>query len=514
MLAFGKTVSPATFRVPSASFHYEIAGIITDPDIRYANLKAPRAHAKSSIVAGIGPLWWVFVDAMESPTAKPEPRFVLILSKSLHHSSQLLRSIADVIEYSPYFRAIYGYQGRHNSASRFTQTSIELPNGSYLLARGMGQHIRGIKFRDMRPDLVIGDDFEDQENTKTEERLDGNWNWLHTEVIPAMNPSKHKFVNISTPQNGSCISVRLEKAPGWYNQTYHAILDDDVLNGVKTPYKEAALWPEWLPIEELLRKKTEMDSYGKGSYFFREYQCVITHDQERIFKPEYLRWWDGYLDYRSTVEGPRHFLNITHMDLKGLDKPLVLPVNVYGGIDPASSLSQSAAYSTIVTVCCDQRGNRYIMPYTRVRETPFEFGDKVISVYNGWGHTRMKIETVAYQEMLRQYIYEQRRVLIPGLENKYSPRQSKGERYLESLQPLMATGRLFLKSEGENQGMKEMRDEMFNFRPKGNFPKDLLDALYMAVQENTRPYHSIEDLDLPLAYEMEREQEEFDWMVE
>ena len=87
------------------------------------------------------------------------------------------------------------------------------------------------------------------------------------------------------------------------------------------------------------------------------------------------------------------------------------------------------------------------------------------------------IESVAYQEMLRDYITTKR--FIPGFGKKINPRTSKSSR-LESLQPWFFQNKVFIKRD-----MTPLVDELLMY-PRGRHD-DLLDGLYYAFMGSYTP---------------------------
>ena len=111
---------------------------------------------------------------------------------------------------------------------------------------------------------------------------------------------------------------------------------------------------------------------------------------------------------------------------------------------------------------------------------------------------KTRIESVGYQEMLRQYIKEKSEELglfIPGLEVKENPRTSKSYR-LESLQPLFANKKVYMK-----KTMEAFENELLLY-PRGKHD-DLLDGFFYANKNAYKPSHDAEK---------KTEQEQFDYL--
>ena len=125
------------------------------------------------------------------------------------------------------------------------------------------------------------------------------------------------------------------------------------------------------------------------------------------------------------------------------------------------------------------------MPYYRKRAKPLSLADAIIRNFKNYRSSKTRIESVGYQEMLRQYIKEESEKLglfIPGLEIKENPRTRKSYR-LESLQPLFANRKVYI-----NKNMQALEDELLLY-PRGKHD-DLLDGFFYANKNSYRPSHS------------------------
>lgn len=480
MLVFGKICFPAMFSLPTPAFHKTIAKVLQDPNNRKVNIIAPRGHAKSSLVAGVFVLWHLFLT--------PGPHMVVLVSKTSGHAERLLETIKNILEYSTTFRALFGYHGV-GVAKRWTNTEIVLDNNDMIVTRGMGMQVVGLKHDNQRPTLVVLDDPEDLNNTKTVEAMEMNQKWLFTQLIPTMDAHRGQCVVIGTPQHESCLVETLEKAKDWKSLRFKAIQDDNT-----------ALWPEMWSVERLLNEKQSLESINKVSWFYREYQCQIIGDEDQLFKPHYLQRYRGHL-IKNQV-GYEHILVVTHRDGTALKEPERIPVLVFMGIDPASSTRQSADYSVIMPVAVDAQARRYLLPHFRAHVSPLKLAEKILDWFEAYRPIKTRVESTGYQEMLREYLREvsaKRNIYIPGLEIKETPRQNKSVR-LEALEPFFASRQVWLLETSQ-----DVENELLSY-PRGKHD-DILDALYYAMKGNYKPWHNLEDVDKAQRRSSEEEME-------
>tara|TARA_R100000995_G_C3482230_1_gene124649 strand:- start:1151 stop:2632 length:1482 start_codon:yes stop_codon:yes gene_type:complete len=455
MMLFGKVCIPNMFSAKSPDFHYDLAKHIMDIGNKQINIVAPRGHAKSSIVGGVLPMHHLFFGEGK--------KLIVLVSRTQDHAVKLLGLIKDTLDYSDQCRELFGYWGQH-SAKSWAKSEIELKDGSVIICKGTGQQLRGIKIGNQRPSLIIVDDPEDENNTKTAEAMESNLRWLLQSAVPSLDPRKGRIIIIGTPQHQRCLVETLKEMKGWLNLTYKPDFD-----------KGYALWEDWWSIKKLKEKKEELDSINRLSVFYREYMCEIVGDEDQLFRLEDLNYYKG--EIRHDAEG-NAVLDITSPQKREV------PVNIFTGVDPASSTKQTADYSVIFNIAVDKDGNRYALPYYRERATPLNLAEAIVNNFKKYRSERTRIESVGYQEMLREYVIkrsEEENIFIPGLNIRENPRNSKSRR-LESLQPIFSRGKVHILDT-----MQDLKDELSLF-PRGKHD-DLLDGLYYANKNSYEPHH-------------------------
>jgi len=460
MLLFGRMVMPNMFSSESPPFHYSLTESLLDKDEKQINVIAPRGHAKSSVVAGIYPLFHLMFDK--------GIKVIVLVSRTQSHATKLLGTIKDVLDYSQEFRYFFGYWGMQ-SARKWTNTEIELKDGSVIICKGTGQQIRGIKHGNQRPTLLILDDPEDENNTKTSEAMEYNLRWLLQSGVPSLDPLTGRICVIGTPQHERCMVETLKDMKGWKTLEFRPDLE-----------KKIALWDEVWPVDKLIQKKEELESINRLSVFYREYLCQIVGDEDNLFRKDDIQYYDGYIE-----QDEAGLSTLVLTNLNGEEVNERRPVNIFTGVDPASSTKKTADYSVIFNIAIDDENNRFVLPYYRKRATPLNLADAIIRNFKHYNSTKTRIESVGYQEMLRQYIKEESEkqgLFIPGLEIKENPRTRKSYR-LESLQPLFANKRVFIKKD-----MQALQDELLLY-PRGKHD-DLLDGFFYANKNSYRPSHS------------------------
>ena len=120
--------------------------------------------------------------------------------------------------------------------------------------------------------------------------------------------------------------------------------------------------------------------------------------------------------------------------------------------------------------------------------------ESIIEYFKLYKPVKVRIESVGYQEMLREYLRqrtEEENLFISGLEIKEAPRTSKSSR-LETMEPYFAQNKMYIKKD-----QLALKDELLLY-PRGKHD-DLLDGLYYAMKKCYTPSHVVENKEINLA---------------
>tara|TARA_R100000734_G_scaffold19128_1_gene18331 strand:- start:3377 stop:4876 length:1500 start_codon:yes stop_codon:yes gene_type:complete len=449
MALFGKHCFPTALRKSTPPFHREVYAHLSDDEKRRVLIAAPRGTAKSTVTTLIFPLWRAAFKKSD------EDLFIVIVSESQAQSINFLSRIKYHLTHSEKFKQIFGDLGPA-TASRWTHTDVVLANGTRIVAVGTGQRVRGFIEGDTRPNLIIVDDFESELNAYTAEARAKNRKWLTEAVIPSLS-DEGKIAMIGTVISEDCFLCWAKKSSAW-NVLWYSIWDDN----------EKSIWPERFPKERILSIKEEFKSVGNINGFFQEYMNIAQSPEDAPFQPKWIKL--HHYEYKR-IQGQNCLVKN-----EGEENEEVKPVELYTGVDPASSLSIRADYFVIATVAIDSENNKYLIDLYRNRISPAEQPAMIIKTFKKYKPRRVKVETVGYQEALRTAVREimrEEQLYIPGLESGVKPRSSKSERLL-SLVPLFAKGTFYFKDEHTHA-----QAEFLSY-PKGQHD-DIMDAIWTAL---------------------------------
>lgn len=236
---FGRAYLPHYFVRPSPPFHEELDRIFREGVMKGLNpatdakeisradgcrraVEAPRGHAKSTN--------FTFKDSIHSAVYAYK-HYEIILSDSSEQAEGFLSDIKTELEENAALREDFGeLVGRVWKAS-----VILLSNGVKIEALGAGKKIRGRRHKQWRPDLILCDDLENDENVNTPEQRKKLRDWFYKAVSKA-GDTYTDIVYIGTLLHYDALLANVAKNPEYEAVRY---------KGVISFATNTALWDAW-----------------------------------------------------------------------------------------------------------------------------------------------------------------------------------------------------------------------------------------------------------------------------
>lgn len=310
----------------TAEFQKEMFALTENPTAKNIVIVAFRGSGKSTIMNTSLPIWSIL--------GKPQCKHVVIVGLTQDQAKRHLKNIKQELEDNELLSKDLGpFKEIENDWSAYT---LEIPDlGARITAVSIDQSIRGIRHGAHRPDLIICDDVEDLNSTKTLESRDKVDEVITSEIIPAGTP-KTRLVVIGNLLHEDSFIMRLRK------RIVNKEFDGEFRAYPLLNEKEDCSWPGKFPDEEsILHEKRRI---GKESSWQREYMLTIVTDSDRVIFPEWIR---------------------TYHTLPEKDKRTNEFRGMFTGIDLAISQNDKADYTAMVTAQVHGYKDKmkiYIMP--------------------------------------------------------------------------------------------------------------------------------------------------------
>lgn len=389
----------------------------------------PREHGKTVRWSFAYALWCVLTG---------KRRYILLIGASADSARENLSNIKieleendDIIED---FGDLKGKVWRDNR--------LELTNGTCIQSKGAGASMRGTRFHQYRPDLIILDDVLKDDAVDSVSQRNKTSRWLKRVVFNLGKESFIIWVNTvfhgDDPISRLCDEVRGGSLKRWIAVRLSCLCPDG-----------SALWPEYWSVEELEEKRAQLGF----SIFSTEYMNEPLSDEERIINPDWIK---------------------AHQ-YEAWEIPPFGDLGYYMGIDPATGVHDRTAF--VPVAAHKKTGIIYVLTPSAKKCSETETVKQSIFLHRVYRFIAIGWENVVFsgiygkfvqKEAAREKVYLPIKLLTVG-------RMSKEAR-LRSISTLIETGIIWL----PKKGAENLIDELTEF-PKGAFD-DLCDALWLAVQ--------------------------------
>jgi predicted phage terminase large subunit-like protein len=214
---FARTYFPHYVSLPNSLVHdalYErLPALLNAPRDQADALAAPRGEAKSTIAALIFPLWCVVHGWKKYP---------IIIMDAFDQAAIALEQIKAELESNP--RLAADFPAVAGSGPTWREAVIVTRNGAKVEVFGSGKKIRGRKHGSHRPDLVILDDIENDENVRNPVQRDKLEAWIDKAVMKLGGSAKFDVLFIGTLPHHDSVLARKLKNPFWRHRSFRAVI--------------------------------------------------------------------------------------------------------------------------------------------------------------------------------------------------------------------------------------------------------------------------------------------------
>ena len=270
-LFFGKKYFPNHFRDESPLFHNKL--LVEASCNNFLAVQAPRGSAKSTVLSFLKPMHTICFK---------QKRFIIIVQNTYKKAVGSLENIKDEIRYNEGLKNDFGITLEKDAEG----DTIFVHRDGFrcrVLCKGVEQigAVRGERFGAYRPDLIIGDDMEDDEMVKSVERRQSLKDLYDNALIPAGDVKNLQVIIIGTILHDDSLMaelVSMDKYTDYRKLFFKA--------RYKVSNERLSLWPERWSVEDL----DEMERL-KPLAFAREMQGDPSSGSLETILREDFRYW-------------------------------------------------------------------------------------------------------------------------------------------------------------------------------------------------------------------------------
>lgn len=400
--------------------------IVASPKSENDAIAAPRGEAKSTLVTQLFSLWNIVCGVKH---------YLVIVMDSIDQAYPMLEAIKAELAFNP--RLDMDFPDVAGGGRVWQAGTIVTRNDIKVQVAGSGKKLRGLRHGPYRPDLVVLDDIENDEQVRSPEQRDKLDNWLKKTILPLGGAgAKFDVIYIGTILHYDSVLSRTLKNPLWRAARFKAIIQWPI---------NMSLWEEW---EEILRNN---DNNGEwmANAFYQNHKlemdegAIVSWSARPILALMLIRARDGHSTFDSEYQND---------PVSGEDAPFAHCINFwvnrlsdwlfFGSCDPSLGLNGKKRDPAAILVGGFNRhtGILDVVEASIRRRVPDKIISDIVEFQKVYRCLVWAIESVQFQEFMRTELVKRSAAAgIPVPARAVTPHSDKLLR-IESLQPHMANG--------------------------------------------------------------------------
>ena len=354
------------FSRPFSRTHYQLFEALNDRSVQRICTVAHRGWGKTSIFNyGIPSQYIAFHDESQSGFFVPVSATA---SVAVMQSENLKRELLS----NHMYRTVVG---EIKTDDTFSKEAWVTNTNTLVMPRGAGQQVRGLLFKNSRPELIVVDDLENSEEVLSDEQRDKLKSWFMTDLSNCVDRSKNdwRMLIVGTILHESSLLSQIRDSSNW------TIFDFPLCDEEYKSY-----WPQYMTDEQCRALSDEYRNEKKLEDFYMEFMNVVNPAEDATFKAEMFKYYDdGDVDWTSWE----------------LDHIVI--------VDPAKTEKVHNDFTAIVGVTIDTTKNRiYVRDVINKHLTPdqiyketFDMADRIQAKVVGF-------EVTGLNEFIRQPMHD------------------------------------------------------------------------------------------------------------
>lgn len=352
---------------------------------KYVALAAPRGHAKSTaITLGYGLATLLF----------RERKFMILVSDTESQASLFLGTFKQELQENEVLIDLFGLKKNEKGLVQFQKDSetdiiVEFEDGHKfrIIAKGAEQKLRGLIWNGSRPDIVIGDDMENDELVMNKERRAKMKRWFYGALMPVLS------------QNGIMRLVGTILHMDALLESFMPNPNDKqtVIDGLKMYSKKRMLWKsiKWKAHNEDFSKILWSERFDAQRFIDLKNDFAM-QGMPDVYSQEYL---NVPIDESSTYFRRTDFLPIREEDKKQ-------NLLYYVTADLAISEKERADYSVFLIAGVDEDKRIHVKNVIRERMDGREIVDTLIAIQKLYDPVAVGIEDMQVSKSIGPFLNE------------------------------------------------------------------------------------------------------------
>jgi predicted phage terminase large subunit-like protein len=346
------------------------------------SIAAPRGHAKSTAIT----FSYVLANLVFRQRS-----YVIIVSETEAQSILFLNDLKKELIENEDLRSLFGFQGFIKETEADFIGQFEDGQQFRVTAKGSEQRVRGLKWSGKRPDLIVCDDLEGDEQVMNKERRDKFKRWVNGALIPCRSDigivrvvgtilHADSFLENTMPKEHDrrtvtvgLKTISLAAKYSWKSIKYKAHNED---------FSET-LWPSKKSVAELKSIRQSFIDQGLPDVYSQEYLNIPIDETRAFIKKNDL-------------------IALTEDDKK-------VSLNYYVGVDLAISEKQGADYSVFVIGGMDESRVTQVRHVIRDRMPADELVNMFLQIQSTFDPSVFVVEDGQIAKTLMPSLHEEMR---------------------------------------------------------------------------------------------------------
>jgi predicted phage terminase large subunit-like protein len=453
----------------------DLPALVDDPSGVRMAVAAPRGEAKSTFVALFFLLWTVVTG---------RKHYLLIIADTKEQAAALLEAVKAELEANP--RLTYDFVEHCGQGRVWNVWTALTPSNVKLQALGAGKKMRGLRHGPRRPDLVILDDLENDENVVSPEQRDKLQSWLQKTVLNLGPPDGSlDVIYVGTILHYDSVLARTLQKPGWRALTFRAV--------VQWP-SDMALWDTWENLLAAEGPDTALAYYEQHKAAMDAGAVVSWPDMRPLYRLMLIRAedhnaFDSELQNDPLAGDAAPFASCILFWVERDPKWLY-----FGAIDPSMGKAGAGRDPSAILIGGYNRDTMTldVVEALIAKRHPDRIIQDAIALHARYNCLLWAVEAVQFQEFFAEVL--QQRGIMQGVALPVRPVKVHTDKQLriESLQPYMAAGRIRV-----HHSQQTLIDQLRHF-PLADHD-DGPDALHQLWEIATTGFYSIRPDDIQTA---------------
>lgn len=371
---------------PTPKFHMELWDLFCKPN-KFIAAAAPRGHGKSTAITLAYILAHVLFRAR---------RFVLIVSDTESQAVNFLGDIKNELKNNEDLNQLFQVKGFPKDTG--SDIIVEMEDGYTfrIIAKGAEQRVRGLKWDSLRPDLIVCDDLESDEQVYNKDRREKFKRWFYGALIPSMSNTGilrvvGTILHLDSLLNNLMPDESLKSTTFEPLRTYNFITRSEWKSVRYRAHNEdytELLWPTRFSKDFYEKLREDFNNKGLSDVYSQEYLNYPIDESVSYFKRQ---------DFIAQTE---------------VDK--LKSKRYYAAADFAVSTASRADYTAIVIAGMDEDGILHIEHVVRERMDSLEIVEELFALERmfqpeAWimekGTIEKSLGPILRAEMLKRGVY-------------------------------------------------------------------------------------------------------------